>query len=58
MNSERSAFEHWQCVSDDGLTWECPKCRAQFSLQQGNPETAGLNFCPVCGIHLTLDADC
>ena len=50
--------EHWECVSPDGLTWECPQCHAQYTLQQGTPETAGLKYCPVCGIRLTLDTDC
>ena len=34
--------------------WECPKCRTQFELDRGNPETKGLNYCPVCGTKLVI----
>ena len=39
---------------DDSDTWECPSCHACFDLDGGTPKAKYLNYCPVCGIKLTL----
>lgn len=52
--SEQAAIDAWLLADDEGLLWECPKCHTQYKLERGNPETTGLNFCPVCGTELKL----
>ena len=46
--SEDSYLHEW-LLHESVNVWECPSCHAQFELDNGNPKTKGLNYCPVCG---------
>lgn len=39
----------WTCEDEDGDTWECNKCGALWTLNNGTPQDNNIRFCPECG---------